>query len=131
MRARTVLLVEDNEDDVFIFNRAFRAANLPVHIELATDGQQAWDYLSGKGPFANRDEHPMPDLVLLDLKLPYLNGFDVLERIRGSDFRDLPVAVLTSSLEERDRARAAELGAFAFLVKPPTADMLRNVIQGE
>lgn len=127
---RTILLVEDNDDDIFIFRRILKAAGLPVRVELTTDGQQAWDYLAGNGPFADRERHPLPDLVLLDLKLPYLHGFEVLERIRGSDLRDLPVAVLTSSLEERDRTRAEALGAVAFLVKPPTVEMLREVIDG-
>lgn len=128
--SETLLLVEDNEDDVFIFRRAFRQAQLPHLLQVVTDGQEASDYLLGQGDFADRTRFPLPFLVLLDLKLPLKHGLEVLHLIRAEPaLRDLPVIVLTSSAEERDVQRARELGARAYLVKPPASATLRNAIE--
>jgi CheY-like chemotaxis protein len=127
--SRPILLVEDSEDDVFIFQRAYRQAQLPYEIQLVTTGQEAIDYLSGIGEFADRERHPRPWLVLLDLKLPLQHGLDVLAALRAlPEVGDLPVAVLTSSAEHRDIVRARTLGARAYLVKPPTTAMLRGIV---
>ena len=84
--------------------------------------------MNGAGKFANREEFPLPSLVFLDLKLPYFSGFDVLTRIRNHEtLKDVPVIILTSSPEQRDQQKAAELGANVYLIKPPTEDMLRRI----
>jgi len=127
--AQTLLLVEDNEDDVFIFQRAYRQAQLKNPLQIVRDGEEAWDYLLGQGKFAQREKYPVPTLVFLDLKLPLKGGLEVLEEIREDPaLADLCVVVLTSSAEERDVNRARELGARAYLVKPPPATTLLEAI---
>ena len=128
--AQTLLLVEDNEDDVFIFRRAYRQAELKNPVQVVTDGEEACDYLLGRGKFADRSKHPLPKVILLDLKLPFKSGFEVLQTIRETpSLMHLLVIVLTSSAEERDIARALELKAHAYLVKPPSAQTLSQALQ--
>lgn len=119
-----VLLVEDNEDDVFFMQRAFEQAgfNNPLHIVM--DGQAAIDYLNGSAEFADRNSHPFPDFMFLDLKLPIADGFEVLTWLRQKKKSLLPVAILSSSPEEVDMRRARELGANCYLLKPPNVAML-------
>jgi CheY-like chemotaxis protein len=127
----TILLVEDNEDDVFLLKRGFQHAGIVNPLKIVTDGQQAIDYLSGTGEFADRNSFPLPGLVLLDLKLPYLDGFEVLEWIRAHPvLKTSAVVILTSSPENRDRKRAAELGAQGYLVKPASPASLLEVTAG-
>jgi len=129
MAPRALLLVEDNPDDVFIMRRALQKAALDLPLFLASDGREAVDYLQGNGQFADRSQYPLPSLVLLDLKLPYLSGFEVLKIIREhSGLTDLDVIILTSSGEERDQKRAQELGVRGYLIKPPKPDMLREAV---
>ncbi len=118
------LLVEDNADDAFFMERAFRRAGINNPLRIVTNGDQAIDYLDGANGFADRDANPFPDLVFLDLKLPGRDGFDVLRWLRREKRSDVPVAVLTSSPEEIDRRRARELGAEAYLIKPPTKEVI-------
>ena len=126
---RTILLVEDNDDDAFIFQRAYRNAGFPHQVRVARDGDEASDYLFGQGGFADRVAHPVPYLVLLDLKLPFRPGLELLRMIRGETaLANLCVVVLTSSAESRDVLRARELGAQAFLVKPPSTKVLEETI---
>jgi len=114
-----ILVVEDREDDILLIKRAFKKITLPNPIQIVRDGQEAVDYLLGEGEFSNRDEHPLPSLILLDLKMPRMDGFEFLVWIRKQDeFRHLPVVVLTSSSELRDVNAAYRLGANSFLVKP-------------
>src|SRR5579859_999399 len=129
MAPRALLLVEDNPDDVFIMRRALQKAALDLPLFLASDGREAVDYLQGNGQFADRSQYPLPSLVLLDLKLPYLSGFEVLKIIREhSGLTDLDVIILTSSGEERDQKRAQELGVRGYLIKPPKPDILREAV---
>jgi CheY-like chemotaxis protein len=124
----TLLLVEDNEDDVFLMRRALKAANITLPLHLAQDGQEAIDYLDGTGPFSDRTKYPLPTIVLLDLKLPYIPGLQVLTWIRYHEgLKDLPVIVLTSSPEDRDRDKAAELGALGYHVKPPGREVIADL----
>src|SRR4051812_28005161 len=96
----TILLVEDNEDDVFLMTRALKAAGIANPLQIVEDGQQAIDYLKGAGRFADRNTYPMPAIVFLDLKLPIMMGLEVLEWIRGEPgLSDIVVVVLTSSNE--------------------------------
>jgi CheY-like chemotaxis protein len=114
-----ILLVEDLEADVFIIRKSFEKAKLPNPLQVVSDGEQAIAYLKGEGTYANRDEYPLPALILLDLKMPKIDGFEVLQWIRSHPtLRSIPVLVLTSSSQMRDVNRAYELGANSFLVKP-------------
>lgn len=118
------LVVEDNEDDVFFMERAFQDAGLKNPVYIVNNGDQAIQYIEGSGEYADRNRYPFPDMVFLDLKMPGRDGFDVLEWLRREKKVDLRVAILTSSPEEIDRKRARELGADAYLLKPPTTAML-------
>lgn len=129
--ATTILVVEDNEDDVFFMRRTLKAVAPDVAARFALDGHEALEYLRGEGKFADRAQNPLPALVFLDLKLPFVHGLDVLAAIRADPvLQGLRVYVLTSSSEEKDRARAQELGVQGYLVKPATPDMLRPIISG-
>jgi CheY-like chemotaxis protein len=113
------LLVEDEESDAVLIRRAFIKGNIINPLQVVTTGDQAIAYLQGEGAFANRAEYPLPDLVLLDLKLPGIDGFQVLRWIRQQPaFRALRVVVLTSSDRMQDVNLAYQLGANSFLVKP-------------
>ena len=124
-----ILLVEDNEDDVFLMRRALKGAKLDLPLQVANDGQEALDYLGGIGQFSDRALFPLPELVLLDLKLPYVHGFEVLSWIgRQPALHNVPVVVLTSSPEERDLQKARDLGAAGYLVKPPSSQMILDLL---
>lgn len=126
----TILLVEDNEEDAFLLRRAFRNAQVNCVLHEADDGQLAIEYLGGTGRFADRAAFPFPDLVLLDLKLPYVHGFEVLEWMAAQpSCKDLRVIVLTSSGEDRDRDRAAEFNVRGYFTKPPTRELVAAVNQ--
>lgn len=115
----SILQVEDDKNDVFFLAHAFRATGITHPVHIARDGQAAMDYLSGLGEFADRALHPFPCLVLLDLKLPRKDGFEVLEWIRSqAELRLLTVLVLTSSGREHDVDRSYSLGANSVIVKP-------------
>jgi CheY-like chemotaxis protein len=125
-----ILLVEDNEDDIFLMERVLKKAGIAWPLQIVTDGQQALDYLRGAGSYTDRAKHPLPAVVFLDLKLPYVHGFDVLAWMRSEPaFKETAVFVLTSSPEERDRRKAEQLGARAYLVKPPTRQMVLSAMQ--
>ncbi|MEP6663929.1 MAG: response regulator [Verrucomicrobiota bacterium] len=129
MHNQTILLVEDNEDDVFLMKRALKEANIFNPLQLAVHGQHAMDYLAGDGKYADRVQHPLPSLIFLDLKLPFKHGLEVLQWIREQPALDtILVIVLTSSSEERDIQQAYRLGARSFLVKPPTPVMLLELM---
>ncbi len=126
----TILLVEDDPNDVFLIQRAFRKANLANPIQVMNDGEAAVLYLSGQEPYADRDRYPLPMLMLLDLKLPRRSGLEVLEWLKQQPkLKRLPVVVLTSSREHTDLNRAYDLGANSYLVKPVAFDSLLNMVQ--
>jgi CheY-like chemotaxis protein len=128
-RSRTMLLVEDNEDDIFLMQRALKYAGIANPLQIVNDGEAAIDYLSGAGVYQDRTRFPLPFIVFLDLKLPYLNGFEVLTWIRSQmTLPNLIVVVMTSSAERRDHERAYALGARSYLVKPPTPEMLLELV---
>src|SRR5690242_6967383 len=96
-RGKVILLVEDDEHDVFFFQRALAKAGLELPLRLIVDGEQALQYLNGEGKYQNRAAHPFPDIIFLDLKLPYISGMDVLEHIHDEPaLREIDVIVLTS-----------------------------------
>jgi two-component system response regulator len=123
----TILQVEDDPNDVFLFQRAMTKVGVTNPIQVATDGQQAIDYLSGAGKFADRETFPLPCLVLLDLKLPYVMGLDVLKWIRAQPGAARVVVLLSASGQEADIAAAYRLGANAYLVKPSEASKLQEI----
>lgn len=119
MTIKTILLVEDNPQDEMLTVRALRRANVANQIDVARDGQQALDYLFCEGEFAQREDHTPPTVVLLDIGLPRLSGLEVLERMRADERTALvPVVILTSSDEERDRLKSYEFGCNSFVRKP-------------
>ena len=120
--SRTILLVEDDRDDVFIFTRALQSANVGNPVVVVTNGQEAVDYLTHQGKYADEEMYPLPFVIFLDLKLPYLDGFEVLSWIRKQpSLESIVVVVLTGSDESRDHQKAYTLGARSYLVKPPQA----------
>lgn len=121
----SILLVEDNEDDIFFMKRALKAAGIRNLLHTVEDGQQALDYLAGRGEFGDRVAYPVPSIIFLDLKLPMKGGLDVLAWIREQpDLENIVVVVLTSSNEPSDLKEAYRLGANSYVVKPPTAGQL-------
>jgi two-component system response regulator len=118
-RSRLILLVEDNPDDADLTVRAFQRSNVSSEIVVVRDGAEALEYLFVTGVHAGRDAAVAPQVVLLDLKLPKINGLEVLRRMRADErTRRLPVVVLTSSNEESDLIRSYDLGANSFVRKP-------------
>ena len=114
-----ILLVEDLASDRKLIERALRKGGIRNVIHHACDGQEALDYLLGRGDYADRIKHPLPGLVLLDLKLPKVSGLEVLKHVKGVEsLKRIPIVVLTSSEENRDVDRAYEFGANSYLVKP-------------
>ncbi len=123
MNRKTLLLVEDNPDDELLTIRALRKHNLANEIVVARDGQEALDYLFGEGEYAAEEAPELPQVVLLDLKLPKVDGLQVLERMRAHPrTHAVPVVVLTSSNEERDIVRSYDLGANSYVRKPVDFD---------
>ena len=117
--SRTILLVEDSPDDEELTLRALSRNNITNQVVVVRDGQEAVDWLEGTGPHAGRDPDDIPALILLDLKLPKIDGLDVLRRLRANPRTALvPVVILTSSKEERDRARGYQSGANSYVQKP-------------
>jgi len=125
-----ILLVEDDPNDVLLIQRAFQKAGLSNILKVVRDGEQAIDYLSGQGAYVERERFPLPFLLLLDLKMPGTNGFEVLQWVRSEpNLKRLLVVVLTSSNLQADVDRAYELGANSYLVKPVEFGEMVNMIQ--
>ena len=124
----TILVAEDDEADRFFINRAFTKAGIK-HLVFVEDGQEAIDYLGGEADYSDRAAYPLPDLMLLDLKMPRLNGFDVLEWLRKQPgLRRLLVTILTSSDQATDIDRAYDLGANSYLLKPHGSHELTDLV---
>lgn len=118
-RSRIILLVEDNPNDVELTLRAFEKNKIANEIVVASDGEEALDYLFATGAYADRDPNAWPEVVLLDLKLPKMHGLDLLQRLRAdARTKRLPVVILTSSNEEKDLIASYDLGANSFVRKP-------------
>ena len=127
---RFILLADDDPNDVLLIQRAFQKAGLHNALRTVDDGDAAIKYLSGKGVYADRDKYPLPFLLLLDLKMPGTDGFEVLEWLRNEpQLKRLLVVVLTSSNLQADVDRAYELGANSYLVKPVSFDEMVHLIQ--
>ena len=119
MNTKTILLVEDDPSDIDLTKRALAKGHILNQLVVASDGQEALDYLFGTGAYAGRDTSDFPTLTLLDLKLPKVSGLDVLRRIRTESItRRMPVVILTSSREEQDMAAGYDLGVNSYIRKP-------------
>jgi len=119
MKNKVILLAEDNPDDVQLTLRALKKSNIMNDVVVAQDGVEALEYLFGTGKYAGRDTRVLPQVVLLDLKMPRMDGLEVLQRIRTDErTRLLPVVVLTTSNEDRDRVESYKLGANSYIRKP-------------
>lgn len=127
MASYQILAVDDDADQAVFLKRAFRKAGLPSLLRIVESGLDALDYVTGRGAFADRSLHPRPTHLFLDLKLPRLDGLEVLGRIRRENL-DVRAAVLTASTQPADVARAYEAGADLYLVKPLSLDRLAEMI---
>lgn len=126
---RAILLVEDEESDVLFFKNALRKAGITNPVQSARDGREALNYFYGVGKFFDRETYPLPVLVLLDLKLPYVMGLDVLKSIRAECESSVVVIVLSSSTDQEDIDTAYRLGANAYLVKPNETEKLVDIVR--
>ena len=125
----TILLVEDNPDDIELIEYAFEKAGINRPPIVVRDGDAAADYLAGTGAFTDRLRHPLPTLILLDLKLPKRSGFEVLRVVRRQvSTKHTPVVILTSSNQSLDISRAYDMGANSYLVKPARQDALIEMV---
>ncbi|MDB6125459.1 MAG: response regulator receiver protein [Pedosphaera sp.] len=126
---KTVLVVEDRLEDIILINRVLQRTAFACKIQVVTDGQKLMDYLSGTGPYANRNEYPIPALILLDINTPRRNGHEALTWVRSqSEFEFLPVVMLTSSSEQSDIERAYCERANSYLVKPVLYGEFENML---
>jgi CheY-like chemotaxis protein len=127
---KVILLVEDDEDDLFLAKRVIATTGVKSRVLVLRDGQEAVNYLNGTGQFAEREQFPFPSLILLDLKLPYRSGLEILAWMReqGMLARTI-VAVLTGSNEPTDLKNAYDLGASTYLVKPLTSQMIYDLAE--
>src|SRR6266700_1252064 len=123
-----ILVAEDLPDDVLILKHAFSKAGVSAPLHFVTDGQEVVEYLKGEQSFADRKTYPLPAMLLLDLNMPRLNGFDVIKWVRSQPgLCRLPIVVFTSSDQPRDVHRAYELGANSYLVKPQSLVRLQQI----
>ena len=130
LKRDVVLAAEDEESDAVLLQLAFARIGSPDDLVVVHDGQQVIDYLDGRGPYADRAMYPLPRLLLLDLKMPRLTGFDVLDWLQDKpEFRGLPVVVLSSSSYETDVQKATQLGAWEYHLKPHGMSDLAQLIR--
>jgi len=128
---KAILIADDSEEDAQIMKRAFQRSGCNARLSFVRDGQEALDYLAGTGEYADRATHPLPRFMLLDLKMPKLDGFDVLEWLqKHPNLKVLPVTVLTSSNLDRDVDRAYFLGANSYVVKPSSFAGFMDIVEG-
>ncbi len=127
---KSILLVEDSPEDVFFLQRAFKKSGVTNPVQIAEDGKKAMEYLEGLGVYGDRVTYPLPALVLLDLKIPFVKGLDVLAWIRGrTDLAKVIVIVFTSSALDSDISHAYSLVANSYTIKPPSSDKLSEFIK--
>ena len=130
VRDGVILLAEDDPNDVLSVQRAFQRTPVANPLQVVRDGEEALAYLSGQAPYADRERHPLPVLMLMDLKMPRKSGLEVLAWVRHQPgLKRLPIIVLTSSNQSPDINRAYELGANSYLVKPAGFDSLLDLVK--
>jgi CheY-like chemotaxis protein len=129
LTSAVILVAEDDENDVLLIKRAFHQAQFETQLHVVQTGEEAIAYLKGDQPFGDREKCPIPSLILLDLKMPRKNGFEVLAWVRQNpEYNHLPIVVLTSSQESADINHAYALGANSYLVKPASFHSLADMI---
>ena len=125
-----ILLIEDNRMDIELTLDAFKEAHIANDIQIAMNGQEGLDYLFGRGDHADRQKYPLPHLILLDLKMPRVDGFEVLRQVKAAPIiKRIPVIIITSSKEEGDRALTYDIGANSYLVKPVSFEGFAEVVR--
>ena len=125
-----LLIVEDSEDDIFFIERIFKQLGARCDLRFARDGREAVDYLAAQGKFADREKYPVPTIILMDLKMPRMNGFEVLEWMQAQpEIKLIPTIVVTSSTLQEDVTRAYRLGANAVMNKPVDKDSLLQMLK--
>jgi two-component system response regulator len=130
MKSKSILLVEDNPDDVALTLRALKKSKIMNEVIVAQDGVEALEYLFGTGKYAGRDTRVLPQVMLLDLKMPRMDGLEVLQRVRVDErTKLLPVVVLTTSSEDRDRVESYKLGANSYIRKPVDFEQFVGAVQ--
>lgn len=130
IKTASILLVEDNPMDVELIIHAFKEARLGNKIHVARNGKEALDFVFGQGKFTDRNQYPLPDIILLDLKMPGIDGHEVLKKIKATEkLKRLPVIILTSSVDEGDRALSYDSGANSYLVKPVAFEEFIKVVK--
>jgi CheY-like chemotaxis protein len=127
----TVLLVEDDLNDIFLVKRAFKMAQIRNPLQVVTDGLEAMQYLQGEGKYADREHYPLPRLIVMDIKMPRKSGFEVLEWVKTQQgrLRRIPIVIVSSSDNPTDINRAYELGANAYMVKPVDFRAVEHLFQ--
>lgn len=126
----TILLVDDDENDVLLMRMAFDKSNLPNTIQWARDGAEAIAYLNGEGAYANRQLHPFPEVLIVDLKMPRMTGIELLTWIRDHpEYRVIPTIILTSSRLDADIQAAYNLGANTYMIKPASLENLAKMVK--
>lgn len=129
-KQKVILLVEDDPNDVILVKRAMKKAEVKSKIKVVKDGEQAMDYLGGGAKYENRKEYPIPDMILLDLKLPKKSGLELLEWVDNQPkIRRIPIVILTSSRENEDVNKAYDLGVNSYLLKPVSFDNLLEMMK--
>jgi CheY-like chemotaxis protein len=126
-----ILMAEDDDDDFWFFEMAFKKQGEGFNLSRVKDGEEAIAYLSGKGAYSDRERHPVPGLIILDIKMPRKNGFEVLEWLRQHpQLKGTRAIILSSSEEPRDKKKASELGASSYLVKPRQYHQYKFLVEG-
>ena len=132
MEYKTILLIEDNPDDIELTIRAFKKNNLKNEITIIKDGEKALDYINCTGEFSSRDKNKQPAIILLDLKLPKVDGIEILKHIKANPkMRIIPVIILTSSLEEKDIENGYSFGANSYIRKPVDFNKFQEAIMDD
>ncbi|NMG21341.1 response regulator [Brasilonema bromeliae] len=127
-KSKTILLVEDNPDVGFLIQSLFHDANLPVSFQVIKNGQEAVDYLSGKEPYVNRENYPLPVIILTNINMPHMSGFELLAWVKQHpQLKNLPVVLMSTYDDPKHLIQAASLGAYSYFIKTSSFDDLVDI----